>query len=343
MSDRYLWDKGGKPDPDLERLEDLLSRYGHRGEPLTLPEEMPVLTVAPRRPIWAPLAWNLAAAAMLMALIVVGTWVLRGTYGWRVSATSGTPFIGEHLLRGKGRVPPGQWVVTNSASSARLEVGRIGVVELAPNSRLHVIGRQSQVHRLALEQGALEAYILAPPRCFVVDTPSATAVDLGCVYSLEVDPSGAGTLTVIVGWVSFESRGRESFVPAGARCFTRPGRGPGTPHFTDAAPAFKNSLAEVDLAGEVAPDSALAVVLVSARREDAFTLWHLLVRLDPVHRAVVEERLRFLVPPPPGVTREGIITGDRAMLDRWWDALGLGLTKDWRRWKGPDPAERRPS
>ena len=30
----------------------------------------------------------------------------------------------------------------------------------------------------------------------------------------------------------------------------------------------------------------------------------------------------------------------RAMLDRWWDALGLGGAQDWRRWKGRYPGER---
>ena len=342
MNDRYLWDRGGKPDPDLERLENVLSRYRHRGDPLVLPEEMPAVKRAPRRSSGTALRWALAAAALL-ALPVVGSWWMMSAHGWRVAATHGTPYVGERLLQGHGRVALGQWIVTNSTSSARLEVGRIGVVTLAPNSRLHVIGRQGDVHRLALQVGMLEATILAPPRQFVVDTPSATAVDLGCVYALEVDPSGAGMLTVVVGWVSFETAGRESFVPAGARCATRPGRGPGTPHFTDAAPALKNALAIVDLAGDAPPDSALAAVLASARREDGFTLWHLLARLDPARRGTVYDRLRALVPPPDGVTREGVVAGDRTMLDRWWDVLGLGLSKDWRRWKGPDPTERRPS
>ena len=287
----------------------------------------------PRREIF-PLRfrWALAAAA-LVAAPVLGGWWLRTTLSWPVAATSGTPYVGERALRGSGRVALGQWIVTNGTSSARLEVGRIGFVSIAPNSRLRVLKREGQVHRLALERGGLEAYILAPPRRFVVDTPSATAVDLGCVYDLEVDDRGAGTLTVVAGWVSFESHGRESFVPAGARCTTRPGRGPGTPHFTDAPASMKNALFAVDVAGADAPDSALALVLSSARREDAFTLWHLLVRLTDKDRAAVYDRLAVLVPPPAPVTRQGVMAGDRAMLDQWWDALGLSLTKDWRRWR----------
>ena len=158
-----------------------------------------------------------------------------------------------------------------------------------------------------------------------------------------MDGSGSGLLTVAVGWVSFEYQGRETFIPAGARCATRPGVGPGTPYFTDAAPALKNALALVDLAGAAAPEAALDTVLAAARREDAFTLWHLLARSSGEQRARVYDRLALLVPPPAGVDRDSVLGGDRAMLDRWWDALGFGGTKDWRRWKGPYPAERRPS
>src|SRR5262249_43165398 len=156
------------------------------------------------------------------------------------------------------------------------------------------------------------------------------------------DATGQGVLTVAVGWVSFEHHGRESFIPAGARCLTRPGLGPGTPYFTDATPAFKNALATVDLTSGKPDGSALDLVLKEARREDAFTLWHLLVRLEGEERARVYDRLAQLVTPPTGVTRAGTVAGDRAMLDRWWDALGLGGTQDWRRWKGSYPGERTP-
>jgi hypothetical protein len=339
VSDRYLWDKQGDPDPEVERLEQLLASYAHRPSPLEIPESVPS-SVPPRTRWGRSMAWSLAAA--VLAVVAIVTWWSSQGSGWRVTSTGGVPHVGERALHGSGRVSLGEWLETDASSSARLEVGRIGVVAVEPNSRLHVVGRQGRVHRLALERGALEAYILAPPRRFVVDTPSATAVDLGCVYDLEVDASGVGMLTVIVGWVSFESHGRESFVPAGARCWTRPGRGPGTPHFTDAAVEMKNALAEVDLAGDHPPGDALARVLASARREDAFTLWHLLVRLEGPERDAVYQRLAALVPPPAGVTHGGIMAGDRAMLDAWWDALGLGRTKDWRRWKGEDPSKRHP-
>jgi ferric-dicitrate binding protein FerR (iron transport regulator) len=336
VSDRYLWDKSGPPDEELERLERVLGRLGHRGAPLELPPGSPSTAFAARpRPAFRVAAWAMAAA--VLAVLAGALWLVLPR-GWQVQRVAGIPRIGPAALSGQGRIRAGEWLVTDAISRARLQVGSIGMVELGPRSRLRVLGTRGPEHRLALAQGSLLAAIVAPPRRFVVETPSAVAVDLGCAYTLEVDGTGNATLTVIAGWVSFEDRGRETFVPAGARCATRAGKGPGTPCFTDAAPALKNALAELDLAApEVAPPRALDAALSAARREDAFTLWHLLRRVAPDDRARVADRLAELAPMPAGVTRPGILAGDPAMLDRWWDSLGLGGTDAWRNWQGPWP------
>jgi len=46
------------------------------------------------------------------------------------------------------------------------------------------------------------------------------------------------------------------------------------------------------------------------------------------------------MPPPDEVTRQGILAGDRKMLDRWWEELGLHSASWWRMWKGLAPQVR---
>src|SRR5262249_37630582 len=117
----------------------------------------------------------------------------------------------------------------------------------------------------------------------------------------------------------------------GAVCATRPGVGPGTPHYDDVFASVSAALETLDF-GPKTPalrDAALTRVLDNARTRDAVTLWHLLSRVDPrTERTRVFDRLAALVPPPPDVTREGIASGRRDMLDRWWERLGLG-NADW--------------
>src|SRR6185295_11964349 len=110
----------------------------------------------------------------------------------------------------------------------------------------------------------------APPRLFFVDTPSAVAADLGCAYTLEVDDQGASKLSVTSGWVALELKDRESIVPAGASCDTRPGVGPGTPYFDDAPSVLREALKTVDFNPDASVRSAaLPWILDQARPRDS--------------------------------------------------------------------------
>jgi hypothetical protein len=370
MSDDYLWDKSGKPDPEIERLERTLARFGHREAqielsavaPLELPGEAPeaeterdaspqparapaggpVRIVRPRKgPALGDMrlfgvgarVWAAAAAVVVVGGAVALLLVTRRSPAWPVARLDGAPTVGERPIDSSGKLAVGQWLETDAASRARITVGEIGELVVEPGSRLRLLEAKRQ-QRLHLALGTVTAYIVAPPRQFVVETPSARAVDLGCAYTLEVDPTGAALVTVLAGWVSFEHQGRESFIPAGARCATRPVSGPGTPYFTDASAEFKNALAMLDVSTDPSPRGArLATVLDEARPEDALTLWHLLARLEGAERGAVYARLEQLVPPPAGVTREGVLRGDHAMLDRWWNELGFGDMDFWRLWQ----------
>lgn len=370
MSDDYLWDKSGKPDAEVERLERALGKLGHAGKPLELPETLAPPEPAPRRagviarivfgrerpaiPHDMPLAgvpataWAAAASVLVVAGAVAMWFALHSTRGWEVTRLDGTPRVGSGHVASSGRLAVGEWLETDATSRARVTVGKIGEVLVEPNTRLRLLEAGDRQQRLHLQLGTVTALILAPPRQFVVETPSARAVDLGCAYTLEVDGMGGALVTVLAGWVAFERDGRESFIPAGGRCATRPGMGPGTPYFTDATSDFKNALAMLDVVDQpAAHETALREVLSEARREDAFTLWHLLARMGGADRDAVYARLAQILPPPAGVTREGVMAGDQAMLDLWWGQLGFGEMKWWRLWQrgwpqpdsaGPGPA-----
>jgi anti-sigma factor RsiW len=260
---------------------------------------------------------------------------------WAVTRLAGAPAIGKQKIGATGRLAVGQWLVTDEQSRAQISVGEIGEVQIEPNSRVRLVEARADEHRLALTRGRMHAFIWAPPRQFYVDTPSAVAVDLGCAYTLDVDDDGQALLRVTMGWVAFEWQGRESFVPAEAACVTRPGIGPGTPYFGDAPADFQNALARFDTAqaDEAARTTALNEVLAQARQRDGLTLWHLLTRTEGDGRSRVYDRLAELWPPPPHVDREGVLRGNRVMLDAWWDRLGHGNTRWWRMWKGPLPTQ----
>ncbi len=349
FEDRYLWDGFGEPDPDVLKLEKSLSQLRHRGEPPAFPADIQIANqkssgllafLSPRR-LTAVLA--MAATAIISAVISSRPFPpLAPAPEWEVARLEGTPLVGAHAIEGvgaKGKLEVGQLLVTNTESRAAITVAEIGEIQVDPGTRVRLLQTLRERKRIALEEGTIHAAIWAPPGEFVVDTPSAVAVDLGCAYTLHVAPDGSGVLRTTLGWVGFHSNGRDSFIPAGAAALTRRGLGPGTPYFEDASESFRSALTQFDF-GDASAESRAAdlhTVLTQARREDAFSLWHLLSRTDRAGREQVFHRFASLVPPPDGVTREGILRLDQRQLDAWWNALGLGDISIWRFWEqSPD-------
>jgi FecR-like protein len=343
----YLWDGSGEPDPEIQRLESLLGKFRH-DRPVPPFPAVPAMvpdrrwTFLPRRIRLFP---TLATAAAALVAIVVATFLVYGrkpaptiVAGWNVSRVAGTPRVGPKTIGGKegtSRLGVGQMLETDSQSRASLEADDTGQIEVDPSTRLRLLKMGAGLKRIALDRGTIHAFIWAPAGQFVVDTPSAVTVDLGCAYTLQVDDSGAGLVRTSLGWVGFKLNGREAFIPAGAACATRPKVGPGTPYFEDASSEFRAALARFDFEDSTLQQRAddLAIVLGDSRKRDALTLWHLLVRVDEGQRILVYDRLREFAPPPASVTEEGILRLDQPMLDRWWNELGFDDISVWRHWE----------
>jgi hypothetical protein len=295
-------------------LENLLSPLGDKTPVLSFPK--------PNR-----MPYFLAIAASLL-VVAAGVWVAwqRSRPAWEVASVEGTA---SHK-----RLAKGESLTTDALSHARLNMNDVGEVEIDPNTKLSVLSIRPDEQRLALDHGTIHALIWAPPGRFVVNTPSAQTVDLGCQYTLKVDTEGVGLVDVTVGWVAFENEGRESFIPAGAACLTRPGKGPGIPYYEDASGELISAVHRFDADAD---QPAIRIILEKARPRDAISLWHLLRRVQPVDRGGVYDRLSQFITVPAGVTREGVLAANPQMIDSLWNTLDLGNTSWWRMWKSRGP------
>lgn len=279
-------------------------------------------------------AWPLAAAATF--LLLAGAWFgARGLFdapheggdGWLVRRVTGAPVVGGAPLDGARREEAallvGGELVTDADSRAALAVADIGHLTVEPDTRLRLVSTGREGHRLALERGTIDAVVTAPPRLFMVETPTALAVDLGCAYTLTVDDDGAARLVVTAGWVALENGAHDALVPAGAECATRPGSGPGVPVWMSATPELRRAAAALEGSGNGGATTAAALdtLLATARPIDSLTLWHLLPRLEPEPRARLYDTLAALRPPPEGVTRDGVLKLDDLMLETWKETL----------------------
>ena len=307
--------------------------------------ELEPLLDRPNEPLRSVWSWQMKAAAAVLILVASwGVWLvysnradalLADKRAWRVKRLDGAPTVGAERISNNGELAVGEWLETDANSRAQIDVSSIGAVDIDENTRVRLLETRPTEHRLELARGKMSAHIWAPPRLFFVNTPSAVAADLGCAYTLEVNDQGSSLLRVTSGWVALELENRESIVPAGAACETRPSLGPGTPYFEDASSVFRQTLRTVDFDPDAtARSTALKAMLDQARTRDTLTLWHLLTRVDGEDRARVYDKMVTLFPPPAGVTREGILALNQQMLDSWrdsmettWMGFGKGVPK----------------
>jgi hypothetical protein len=205
-------------------------------------------------------------------------------------------------------------------ADTEFDLGRYGHVTARAGSRISIDRQDDEEIRMSLHRGEIEAFITlaARPRLFQVVTPSTTCIDLGCRYTLHVDAEGRSYVHVATGRVAFAARDHEVYVPAGARCVAVPWRGTGTPYWDDAPAELVRAIRAFDEAPAAGrPELAKAVTRASGRKEDALSLWHLM--LDPDAR-VADLGYRALVNAigePRGVTRERSLGRDPEALLAW--------------------------
>jgi len=244
MSD-YLFDKQGEPDPEIARLERLLAPMAYRGG---RPTVSPLPAPARRRRVVV-----FAVGALGLAVLLAFLWLRPGARGWEARTLAGAPTVEGHALA--SRLAVGAWLETG-AGRALLRVGGLGTVELAPGTRARIVETGAAQERLELSRGGLSARIGAPPRRFVVETPRARVIDLGCAFELTVDDAGAGRLVVTEGRVALAGAGREVVVPAGARCELTAG-GPGVPEPIAPTPSAPQPTAPTPSPAAPAPSSVV--------------------------------------------------------------------------------------
>lgn len=216
--------------------------------------------------------WWLVPLAAAVLIAIVGVWASSWRAGWRVLRAGDT-----------------------ISSATRIRRTGIGYVDIAAGTVLRIEGR----NRLTLEHGTIHAKTISPPGIFIVDTPRARAIDLGCEYVLTISPDGGGVLRVTAGWVSLNNRA-QSLVPQGATATIDANGRIGPPVFDDASAAFQAAIA----AGNI------LAALPLARRRDALTLINLFRSANEQQRLQIFKRLNELVPAPAGVTADAI--------EPWW-------------------------
>lgn len=287
MSDDYLWNRSGPPDPDVERLEQLLAPLAHDA-PL---DDLRIQRK--RRAPWFVLGVAIAAAAAVAIYLALprGDDICRGGEGFAFTGVGGAVSCGGTAVA-HGVLPVGGELDTG-AHEASLTIADIGTARLGKQTRVRLDRTDRERHQLALDRGHLHAKVNAAPRLFAVTTKHTDVIDLGCEYTIDVDDNGAGAICVLTGIVELVTKsGAVVVAPEGSCAAILAGQRPGLPVARIARAEVVAAVRAYDRGEAGALDRLLAI----ADRRDAITLIAV-AAFDPRRKDVLE-RLMELSPPP---------------------------------------------
>lgn len=315
MPDDYLWNREGEPDPEIERLENILGSLRHKGSP-------------PSRWGASSRYWLVAAAAVVVAVLTV---LLVHRSSWSVEP-AGEVRLDARALTSAAGIGARSVVETGPDSRATLKLGILGTATLLPDTRVSVERTAISHSQLGLEHGTIKARIGAPPRLFYVSTPYAEAIDLGCAYELSIDAGrGNGWLRVTHGWVALEGAGGRVYVPRGSTVRILGKDDVSVPIRDDANAAFRDAAESAVTALPAVTPEQLRVIERTVSGDDLLTIWHLLRRADDDSR---QSLARMIVDAGPdlGADAAALARGDEREIARVGKRLGVHETRWWAAW-----------
>ena len=327
-----LWDPSLEADPELRRIERLLSIYRVQPGELTFAQKTHVRTALSARR-WLPAL----AAGILLAISTTVWFQYRLAWhdgdAWQATTTN---FTGHPASR---EIAPGNSLTTNGTETARITVARIGSIQLSPDSTLSLTETGAGRHRVSLKEGHMRARIWAPPGFFGVENGAAEVVDLGCDFDVWKQVDGSGRVSVRSGWVAYRIDNQEVLVPAGfevrfnARDVTTPIRPDADPSLRRALDALERALME---RGPTSADTlrASAAVAASLSDADAFTALSLLTRYPKLAATPLYPRLAraLKVSVDSEIHRSEWIVGNQDAINAWWQQIPTTPKKWWANW-----------
>src|SRR5690242_1693733 len=145
MSNDYLWDGSGEPDPEIQKLETALGNLRHSRPAPAFPaiEPQPARHWFWQTGMLLRFAAGAAAGVLAVALIVVLVHPSGPDFdnraGWEVTRISGAPRITSKANNAHGtagKFQPGEILETDGQSQARISDEDVGKIEVGPDTRL---------------------------------------------------------------------------------------------------------------------------------------------------------------------------------------------------------------
>ena len=261
------------------------------------------------------------AYTILGLVIIVAAYIFITSLssGWKIISLSGQPKIDNSIISKGDSFASERKIETDGSSSVTLMTDEFGRLFIDNSS---VVSRTKNSNEIKLDKGQIKKFEGKVSDVLSIITPLAKFTELykGSAFRLHVDSDGGCKLVVESGWVIISIKEFDSYVPKNFDCLITKGKY-AIPYSSNSSPELISMLENFTGAN----DPSVGTILSQITKKESLSLWHILQLVRTENRIMAFDRLNELIPAPPGVTKEGILTLNKTMLLDWRQEIELKM------------------
>lgn len=228
---------------------------------------------------------------------------------------------GYTIINGKispsGKLEQGETLSADKTSHITLHIPDVGRLEMSPGSSIELEKAKDGDNIVKVNYGTVKVVGTVTMPSFKIKLSSSSIIDKAGTFSVSVDQNQNANITVENGFVEINRKDYDVFVKEGFVCKVNDNYRPGTPIRIDEPDSLKREIERFDYFN--GGDASVEKIISEAKDSDMLTLLSMIPFASKQQREILFQAVVNYFPPPLGVTRLGIVSGDKEMLYKWWE------------------------
>jgi DNA-directed RNA polymerase specialized sigma24 family protein len=255
---------------------------------------------------------------LVISLVSFILYLITSTNEWMLFSLSGKPLKNKAPIVKMEELLAGDVISTNDVSSAGIDISDIGRINIFGNTSLTKLEDDNSAE---LHNGKLMINTVKAEDNLYIVIPNAKIenIDICTKYLVDVDSQGNSKIVLEEGWLRVSSGNDEIIFPEKYNLKVFKESGTSIPYYSESDLILITLFEEYLFNGN--EKSTLNGIIKSSTIAEAIMLWNLLQRIKAEQRITVYNKLNELVPHPDNITKKGILSLDRNMLQFWLDEI----------------------
>lgn len=230
---------------------------------------------------------------------------------------------GYTIINGKispsGKLEQGETLTSDKTSHITLHVPDVGRMEMSPSSSIELVKAKDGDNVVKVNYGSVKIISTVGMPNLRIMLSTAAVIDKAGTFKVSVDQNRNAIVKVESGFVDINYKDADVLVDDGFVSTVNDNYRPGSPIRVNAPDSLKREIEKFDyLKGG---DESVEKIASMAQESDMLTLLAMIHFASKRQREMLFQAVVNYFPPPLGVTRLGIVSGDNEMLYKWWEDI----------------------